>query len=264
MVSRMPRWTGRSWAVKLNSCSSRPQIWSTSGTWRWYRMEYAEKFPVTSILYHRHVPEVVQDGVRRKVPGDLAEAGLEAGLASRAADTGFGVADDAGGAIDHAGLYQGTERQIGGGGVTARVGNEARGRDEVAAKLGQSVDRLGQQFRPGVGFLIPSRVVLGRAQAEGAAEIHHTGARGQHDGRQFHGNLRGGGQEYNGKSFLVYGIAGTGDAGRRLRAANRRSAAGVLPMIHEDWLHVRVAIEETDQLRATVTSIADNSDPFHV
>jgi hypothetical protein len=35
-------------------------------------------------------------------------------------------------------------------------------------------------------------------------------------------------------------------------------------MIHEDWFHVRVAVEEADQLRATVASIADNSDPFHV
>src|ERR1035441_3979314 len=151
---------------------------------------------------------MVENGVRREVFGDLAEAGVEAGLAPRAADAGFSVADDATGAIDAASLYQGAESEIGGGGVTARVGDEASGGGEVAAEFGETVDRFGQQFRLSVGLLIPGGVVFGRAQAEGAAEIHHTGASGQHDGRQFHGDFRGSGQEYEGKSFLVNGIAG--------------------------------------------------------
>ena len=77
---------------------------------------------------------VVEDGVRREVFGDFAEAGLEAGLASRAADAGFGVADDAGGAIDHAGFDQRAEGEIGGGGVAAGVGDEARGGDAGRGK----------------------------------------------------------------------------------------------------------------------------------
>ena len=204
-------------------------------------MEYAEKFSVTSQKL------VLRLGLRpAPLTPDLASQTMPAG------------------AIDHAGLHQGAEGEIGGGGVTARVGDEARGRDEVAAELGQTVDRLGQQFRLGVGLLIPGRVVFGRAQAEGAAEIHDAGASGQHDGRQFHGDFRGGGQEYDGKSFLVYGFAGTGDAGRRFGAANRGGAAGVFPVIHEDRFHVRVAMQEVDQLRAAVASIPDNSDPLHV
>jgi hypothetical protein len=34
-------------------------------------------------------------------------------------------------------------------------------------------------------------------------------------------------------------------------------------MVHEDWFHVRMAIEKVDQLGATIASISDNSDPFH-
>ena len=77
---------------------------------------------------------MVQDGVRREVFGDLAEAGFEAGLASRAADAGFGVADDAGGAIDHAGFDERAEGEVGGGGVAAGVGDEARGGDSVRGR----------------------------------------------------------------------------------------------------------------------------------
>jgi hypothetical protein len=40
--------------------------------------------------------------------------------------------------------------------------------------------------------------------------------------------------------------------------------AGVFPVIHEDWFHVWVAVQEVEQFRATVASIPDNSDPYHV
>ena len=63
---------------------------------------------------------------------------------------------------------------------------------------------------------------------------------------------------------MTYGFAGTRDAERRFGAANRRRAAGVFAVIHEDWFHVRMATQEVDQLRPAVASIADNPDPFHV
>ena len=134
----------------------------------------------------------------------------------------------------------------------------------LAAKLGQTVDSLGEQFGLGVRLLVPGRVVFGRAQAEGAAEIDHAGAGGQHDGRELHGNFRGGGQEYDGKRFAVNGFAGAGDAGVRRGAAQGWCAAGVFAMIHQDRFHVRVATEKVNQLRAAVASISDNSDPLHV
>ena len=48
IVSKMPRSMGINCAVKLNSLSSSPEFFRTSGTWRWSRIEYAEKFSVTS------------------------------------------------------------------------------------------------------------------------------------------------------------------------------------------------------------------------
>ncbi len=189
MVSRMPRSSGSSCAVKLNSLL----------------------FQAGDVEHFRHVA-MMEDRVRREVFGDLAEAGLQAGLASRAADAGLGVADNAGGAVDDAGFQQGTKGEVGGGGVAARVRNQARGGDPLAAELGQPVDGLGQQLGLGVGFLVPGGVVLGRAQAEGAAQIDHASSGRQHQGRELHGDFRGSGQEDDSKLLLAYGVGGTGDA----------------------------------------------------
>src|ERR1019366_5764260 len=57
--------------------------------------------------------------------------------------------------------------------TSGRRARLAGGGDECAAELGETVDRFGQQIRLRVGLLIPGRVVFGRAQAEGAAEIHN-------------------------------------------------------------------------------------------
>ena len=76
----------------------------------------------------RHVA-MVKDRIGREVFGDLAEAGLQAGLASRPADTGLGVANNAGGAIDDTSLQQRTKGEVRGGGVAAWVGNQTRRRN---------------------------------------------------------------------------------------------------------------------------------------
>jgi hypothetical protein len=62
----------------------------------------------------------------------------------------------------------------------------------------------------------------------------------------------------------VYGFAGTRDTRWRCGAAKGGRTAGVFPVIHEDWFHVWVAVQEVEQFRATVASIPDNSDPYHV
>ena len=199
-----------------------------------------------------------------KFSADFAEAGLQTRLASRAADAGLGIADNAGSAVDHTGLQEGTKREIGGRGIAARVRNQPRGGDPLTAELGQPVDRLGQQFRLGVGFLIPGGVVLRGSQAERAAQIHHTRAGRQHERRQLHGDFRRSRQEYNGKLLLAYRVGRTRDARRRLGAANGRCPAVVFPVVHEDRFDMCVSAQYADQLRPAVASIADDSCPFHV
>jgi hypothetical protein len=63
--------------------------------------------------------------------------------------------------------------------------------------------------------------------------------------------------------LLVYGFAGAGDAGWGRGAANGGGAAGIFAVVHEDWFDVWVVVEEADDFRAAVASIADNSDPLH-
>ena len=235
MVSRMPRSSGSSCAVKLNSRSSRPR----------------------DLQHLGHVP-VRQDGVGREVLGDLAEAGLEAGLAARAADARFGVADDARGAVDHAGFDQRPDGQVGGRRIAARVGHQARAGNALAAEFRQPVDGLGQQFRLGVRLLVPGRVVLRRAQAEGAAQVDHPGAGLQHGRRQLHGDFRRGGQEDQGKSFGMNGFCrarqvrrGGGIADRGVRRIPRDGPAGSA--------HLGVPSEKANQFRAAIAAISDNA-----
>ena len=168
------------------------------------------------------------------------------------------------GAIHHAGFEQGTDSQVGRGGVAAGVGHQPRRGNPLAVKLRQAVDRFGQKRGLGMGRLVPGGVVFRGEEAKGAAEVHHARSGAEHGRGQFHGDFRWGGQKYQGKPFLLYGSAGTRDAEWRCGAAHGGRAAGVFPVIHEDWFHVRVAIEEVHQFRAAVASIPDNSDPLHV
>ena len=162
-------------------------------------MEYAEKFSVTSQKL------VFRLGLRpAPLTPDLASQTMPAG------------------AVDHAGFHQRPDGQIGGGRIAAGIGDQARAGDAPAAEFRQSVDGLGEQFRLRVGFLVPGGVVLGSAEAEGAAQIDDAGAGVEHDGRQFHGDFGGSGQENNGKLRLV---TASPVQGMRVGGAARRMAA---------------------------------------
>ncbi len=207
---------------------------------------------------------MVQNRIRRKVFGDFAEAGLQAGLAPGAADARLGIADDPRRTVDDPGLQQRTEGEIRGGRVAARVRDQPRAGNPLAAELGQAVDGFGQQFRLGVGLLVPGGVVLGSAQAEGAAQVHYAGAGRQHQRREFHGDFGRRGQEDHIQLLLAYRVGGTGDAHRQLRAANDRRPAVVFPVIHQDGFDMCVFAQYADQFRTAVAPITDDSYPFHV
>ena len=99
--------------------------------------------------HFRHVP-VSPGWSRREVLRHLAEAGLEAGLAARAADAALGVADDARGAVHHPRLDQRPDGQVRRRRIAARIGDQPRLAQPVPAELRQPVDGLGQQRRLGV------------------------------------------------------------------------------------------------------------------
>ena len=153
---------------------------------------------------------MIEDRIGREVFGHFAEAGLEAGLAARAADAGFGVADDAGCAVDDAGFEQRPDGQVGGRGIAAGVGDQARAGDALAAEFGQSVDGFGQQCRLGVSALYQVLVALGGAQAEGAAEVDDAHPGGEQPGRQFHGNFGRRGEEDDVELRIADGFGSAG------------------------------------------------------
>ncbi len=93
-----------------------------------------------------HMP-VLENRIGREVLRHFAEAGLEAGLRPAPLTPRFRVAHNAGGAVDHAGLQQRPDGQIGGRRIAARIGHQTRRRDAFAAEFGQSIDCLGEQLR---------------------------------------------------------------------------------------------------------------------
>ena len=157
---------------------------------------------------------VIEHRIGGEVVGDFAKAGLEAGLAAGAADAGLGVADDSGGSIDHAACDQGLNGKIRGGGIAARVRDQARGANALAAELRKTVDGLGEQFGRGVLLLVPARIGGGVAKAERAAEIDDLGAGVEHGGREFHGDFGRRGEEDDGQAFGANGVGRARGAAR--------------------------------------------------
>ena len=82
----------------------------------------------------RHVA-VVENRVCRKVPCHLAERRLQGGLATRAADTGFGIADNTRSHIHHAGFHQRLDGKVRSRGIAAGIRYESRPGNVRAAEL---------------------------------------------------------------------------------------------------------------------------------
>jgi hypothetical protein len=198
MVSRMPRSSGSSCAVKLNSLSSRPLTCSTSGTCRWRRMEYAEKFSVTSQKL------VLSVGLRPApltpllASQTMPRRGRSRRLRAAAGSPGWPPSD------------------------SSRGWTPAARRGSLAVELGQAVGRLASSSG-WCGFPCTRPVVRRRAQAESAAEVDHARAGLQHGRRQFHRNLRRCGQEDHCDAFGVNHLGIAGQAFRRLGMEDRRA-----------------------------------------
>ena len=88
---------------------------------------------------------MAEDVVGGEIVGGIHEVGLGGGGFASPADAGLGVADDAVVDIDQTGAEQRREREDDGGGVAARVGDEAgAGRGELGAmEFGAAEDGLG-------------------------------------------------------------------------------------------------------------------------
>src|SRR6478752_6950280 len=109
---------------------------------------------------------VLQNRISGEIVSDFAETGLQRRLAARAADTGFGVANDARLAPDYARVDQGLDRQVRSSRIAAGIRDQPRAGNAGAAELGKPVGCLRQQAGLGVRFLVPTPVVLGCAQTE--------------------------------------------------------------------------------------------------
>ena len=114
---------------------------------------------------------MLQNRVGGEVLGDFAEAGLEAGLAARAADAATWRRRrcrpcDRSRRLRAAAGWRGWPRS--GSSPDWRPGGRP---DAFAAKLGQAVNGLGQECGLGVRFFVPGGIAFGRAQAKCAAEV---------------------------------------------------------------------------------------------
>jgi hypothetical protein len=172
----------------------------------------------------------------------------------------LGVADDARGAIHQAGLHQRPYGEVGRRGVAAGIRHQPRASDGGAAILGQPVDGLGEQSRLRVGFLVPRLVALGRAQAEGAAQIDHADAGVQKGRREFHRHIGGSGQEDQRYAAILSGLRCAWQGRRSGGASDGVRGFAIFAVLQQDWPRVRMAAQDRQQLGAAVAAMSDNAD----
>src|SRR5260370_22130769 len=110
----------------------------------------------------------------------MAKTGVEVGGAAGASDARVRVAHDSRAAIDNPVRNQRLNGEVGSGRIAPLICDQARARDALAAKFRQSVNRFGEQFRPGVRLFIPARICSGVARSERATQVDDLAARVQH------------------------------------------------------------------------------------
>ena len=213
----------------------------------------------TGVLEDFRDMAVMEDRVGREVLGRFAEVSLEGGLAAGAGDAGLGVADDAGGEIEDPGLDEGTESEIGGGGVAAGIGDEAGAADLVAVELGKTVDGGGEQVRGDGRFFIPALVDIGSAEAEGTGEVDDAEAGVEEGGGQIDGDFVRSGEE-DGGELVARGGGGSGfeaeGAGVSARAG---TVSGVRAMVEQDGFAIGMVREKADEFGPGVAAKADDA-----
>ena len=191
---------------------------------------------------------VVEERVGREVFGDLAEGGLLAGLTASAGDATLGIANYTGVEMDGTGVDERPDRQIGGGGVAAGVGNEAGVLDGVAIELGQTVGGFLKKGRGGVRFFVPAGVVFGSAEAESAGQIDDLGSGGKEICGEFHGSFWRSGEEDNGEIVVFDRLAAEGSGSWAFGTVFERNTRDKT-----------VAVKDLDQFVAGITPETDDA-----
>src|SRR5258708_3947697 len=102
---------------------------------------------------------------------DLDEVEIATGIFAGAASSGLAIADHTAAAGDEAGFGERAESENDAGGVTAGIGDEARGGDLASVQLGEAVDGFAEPTRVRSRELIPGRKGIGGTKTESAAEI---------------------------------------------------------------------------------------------
>src|SRR5690349_6212540 len=101
--------------------------------------------------------------------------------------------------------------------------------------------------------LVPAGVVLGCAEAEGAAEVDDARSGVEDLRREVHGGLRRGGQENDRKLLIANGLRAEVGAGGSARTAQDLGLLG-LAVVQENGGNVGVAYQQTDELRPAIAS----------
>jgi len=117
-------------------------------------------------------------------------------FASGAADAGLGVGDKMSG-VDGMRLEQGQKAELDRGGVTSRIGDDARLAHRVAVDLGQAVDRFGDQLGTGVLHFVPLFPFGHVLDAEIGGNIDEAHPRANQPPRVVHGHAVGRGKKHD-------------------------------------------------------------------
>ena len=113
-------------------------------------------------------------------------------------------------------------------------------------------------------LLVPGGIALGRAQAEGAAQVDDLGAGAQHGRREFHGDVGRSGEKDDSDPFGAHGVGSARERYARAGAPRMREvSAGVLPMFQQDRGNLGMAVQNPDEFRSAVAAMADDTGEVH-
>ena len=108
-------------------------------------------------------------------------------------------------------------------------------------------------------FLVPTRVILHRAEPERPAQVDHFCARLHHARREIHRNVRRSREKHRCESLRFCGVEGARGAPGSGMSDGMDVRLG-FPVFQQDRLDMRMMREDGDQLGSAVASKSDNSD----
>ncbi len=200
-----------------------------------------------------------EDRIRREIFRDFAEAGFERGLAARAADTAFRVADDAAFAIDDTGFDERTQSEIRGGRIAAGVRDKLRAARFLAMEFGDGVDGLGQQMRGGMVLFIPGFVRGSGRKPEGSAEVDDDRAGVEELRREVHGDVMRRREQNSFQALLRDGIRAGGSTANFGFADEVRAVARISAVREQNRLAVGVMRQNSGGFGSGIAAKANNT-----